>query len=124
MPVKFTQKETAYVKSQPLARIGTANKKGDPDVAAVAFDFDGQYFYVSGYILERTHKYRNVLENPKVSFVIDDLETVNPRRPRGIKVRGTADLVDHKGYLGPRKYIRIKPTHKHSWGIEKQIREH
>ncbi len=118
MPVAFTKKEIDYLRSQRLARIGTANKKGDPDVAAVGFDFDGEYFYVSGHMLTRTRKYRNILENPKASLVIDDLLSVKPWRPRMLKVRGTADLVDHDGYLGPGKYIRIKPTHKTSFGLE------
>ncbi len=123
MTVKFTEGEVDYIRSQPLARIGTASKKGNPDVAAVGFDFDGEYFYISGRILEMTRKYRNILENPKVSFVIDDLATVRPWRPRGIKVRGVADIVDHNGYMGPGKYIRIKPTFKKGWGIEKLTQE-
>lgn len=36
LPVTFTKKETDYIRSQHLARIGTASKRGDPDVAAVS----------------------------------------------------------------------------------------
>ncbi len=118
MPATFTKKETDYIKSQHLARIGTASKKGDPDVATVSFDFDGENFFVSGRDLTNTRKYRNVMENPKASFVIDDLASLNPWHPRNLKVRGTADLVDHNGYMGPGKYIRIKPDHKMSFGLE------
>ncbi len=119
MSVSFTKEEIEYIKSQRLARIATASKKGHPDVAPVGFDFDGEYFYVGGHILPRTLKYRNILENPKVSFVIDDLLTVKPWHPRSLKIRGTADLVDHNGYLGPGKYIRIKTRFKKTIGIEK-----
>lgn len=119
MAVPFTRKEVDYIKSQHLARIATSSKKGDPDVAPVGFSFDGEYFYVGGHVLERTNKYRNILENPKVSFVIDDLASLKPWTPRSLKIRGTPDLVDHNGYLGPGRYIRIKPTLKRTININK-----
>ncbi len=119
----FTVKEIDYIKSQHLARIATASKKGVPDVAPVGFDFDGSYFYVGGHILARTFKYKNVLENPRVSLVIDDLASVKPWTPRSLKIRGTADLVDRdNGYVGPGKYIRVKPTHKATININEQSR--
>ncbi len=75
----FSDIETAYLKSQPLARIATASKEGlQPDVAPVGFDFDGTYFYVSGFDLAKTLKYKNVQSNPKVSLVVDDLVSVEP----------------------------------------------
>jgi pyridoxamine 5'-phosphate oxidase family protein len=59
-----------------------------------------------------------------VSLVIDDLESVNPWRPRGIKIHGIADLTTREGYAGAGTYIRIEPREKWSWGIEEPaIRE-
>ena len=118
MAISFSEKEVEYLKSPALGRIGTASRKGDPDVAAVGFDFDGVHFYIGGRDVTRTLKYKNVLENPKASFVIDDLISREPFRPRMLKVRGPAEIVDHKGYAGPGKYIRIKPVHKSSFGID------
>jgi hypothetical protein len=60
----FSQKEIEYIKSQRLARIATATpaalskqeeQQGEdtsiqPDVVPVGFDFDGDYFYVGGYM--------------------------------------------------------------------------
>jgi pyridoxamine 5'-phosphate oxidase family protein len=114
----FSEKESAYLKSQRLARIATVSNDLQPDVAPVGFDFDGTYFYVGGYNLSKTLKYKNVQNNPKVSLVTDDLESINPWRPRGIKIHGIADLIAHKGYAGPGTYIRIKPKEMWSWGIE------
>jgi hypothetical protein len=37
-----------------VARIATASKELQPDVATVGFDFDGTYFYVGGLNLPRT----------------------------------------------------------------------
>ena len=118
MQKSFTKKEVDYIKSQRLARIGTSSRNGEPDVAPVGFDFDGEYFYVGGYDVTKTLKFKNVKENPKASLVVDDLISVNPWKPRMLKVRGPADIVDRKGYVGQGKYIRVKPEHKRSFGID------
>ena len=120
----FSEKEIGYLKSQRLARIATTSEDMQPDVAPVGFDFDGTYFYVGGINLPTTLKYKNVQKNPKVSLVIDDLESTSPWKPRGIKFHGIADLTARKGYVGAATYIRIKPKEKWSWGIdEPAIRE-
>ena len=127
----FSKKEVEYLKSQRLARISTVSPEDlQPDVSPVGFDFDGKYFYVSGINLLKTRKYKNVLKNNKVALVIDDLETVNPWAPRGIRIYGTADIVTRQGgYMdrahssssSPPSYIRIKPLQKWSWGVEGSI---
>jgi pyridoxamine 5'-phosphate oxidase family protein len=114
----FSEKELSYLQTQRLARIATASKDLQPDVAPVGFDFDGTYFYVGGMKLAATLKCKNVQVNPKVSLVIDDLESPNPPIPRGIKIHGISDLATHNGYLGTGTYIRIKPLQKWSWGVE------
>jgi pyridoxamine 5'-phosphate oxidase family protein len=113
----FTPAEIEYIESQPLARIGTASSDGKPDVAAVAFDFDGEYFYVSGIRNEITRKYHNAKKNPLASLIIDDLASTRPWRPRGIKIDGNVDFVQRNGYVGSKEYLRIKPIKKHSWGL-------
>jgi pyridoxamine 5'-phosphate oxidase family protein len=50
----FSDKELSYLKTQRLARIATASRELQPDVAPVGFDFDGTYFYVSGMKLTTT----------------------------------------------------------------------
>ena len=114
----FSEKELACLKSQRLARIATASKELQPDVATVGFDFDGSYFYVGGLNLAKTLKYKNTQHNPKVSLVVDDAESIDPWRPRGIKIHGVADLTTRQGYVGAGTYIRIKPKEAWSWGIE------
>ncbi len=56
--------------------------------------------------------------NNRVALAIDDLESVDPWRPRGIKIYGTAEVVERKGMFGPGKYVRITPTTSWSWGIK------
>jgi pyridoxamine 5'-phosphate oxidase family protein len=132
----FSQKEIDYLKSQHLARIATAAAKSSseergyhvqPDVVPVGFDFDGNYFYIGGMNLLKSTKYKNVLQNNKVAIVIDDLKSVDPWDPRGMKIYGTADIVtrqggymDRTGHSNP-QYIRISPKKKWSWGIDEPI---
>jgi len=82
----FSQKEIDYLRSQRLARIATASSREEgsiqPDVVPVGFDFDGEYFYVSGINLLKSTKYKNVQKNPRVALVVDDLKSVNPWEPR------------------------------------------
>jgi len=118
----FSEPEVQYLKSQRLARIATVSRKGQPDVVPVAFEFDGKNFYVGSHgqdIFLRTLKYKNVKNgNRLVALTIDDLESVDPWRPRSVKVYGTAEIVDHKGMFGPGKYLRITPTISWSFGIK------
>jgi len=98
-----------------------------PDVVPVGFDYDGEYFYVSGINILKSTKYKNILENKKVAIVIDDLRTVDPWDPRGIRIYGIADVVTRQGgYMdqtgrSEHQYIRIHPNKKWSWGIEEPV---
>ena len=131
----FSEKEIGYLKSQRLIRIATAsvaqkeeeNGSIQPDVVPVGFDFDGEYFYVGGMNIIKSKKYKNVLKNNKVAIVIDDLKSVDPWDPRGMKIYGTADVVSRQGgYMegtghSNSQYIRISPKKKWSWGIEEPV---
>ena len=110
----FTDAEKAYLQGQRLARIATVSSALQPDVAPVGFEFKEGRFYVGGYDLQRTRKYKNVLENDRVSLVVDDLVAVDPWTPRGIRIHGHADIVPspEEG-----EQIRITPDVKWSWGI-------
>jgi pyridoxamine 5'-phosphate oxidase family protein len=115
----FSKAEIDYLKSQRLARIATVNKKGQPDVVPVGFEFDGKYFWIGSHdqdIFHVTRKYHNVKNGNKlVSLVVDDLVSVDPWNPRCIKVNGVAEVMEHKGIFGPGDYLRITP--KMSWSM-------
>jgi len=118
----FSKEEVEYLKTQRLARVATASKKGVPEVSPVGFEFDGKYFWVGSHskeIFSHTRRYRNITGgNNIVSLVVDDLVSLDPWRPRGIKVSGSAEVLDHEGIFGPGKYIRISPRVTVSWGVE------
>lgn len=114
----FGDTEKAYLKSQQLARIATVSAARQPDVAPVGFEFDGAMFFVGGVDVERTLKFRNVQAgNRRLSLVVDDFELGQPGKPRGVKVHGTAEIVERTGQLGRGVYLAIKPDRYWSWGI-------
>ncbi len=118
----FSEPEIEYLKSQRLARIATVSSKGQPDVVPVAFEFDGKYFYVGSHsqdIFHRTLKYKNVKNgNNLVALTIDDLESIDPWRPRALKVYGTAEIVKREGRFGAGNYLRITPKTSWSFGLK------
>lgn len=109
----FTDAELAYLRSQPLMRFATASPTGRPDVAPVGFGVEGDDIVSGGFDITRTVRFRNVRSNPRATLVIDDLASVEPWSPRGIKVIGSA--VIEEAADGPR--FRITPEVIISWAI-------
>jgi pyridoxamine 5'-phosphate oxidase family protein len=116
----FTDAERAYFSEQRLARLATASEDGQPDVSAVGFSVDGDTIVSGGLDLTKTVRYRHLLRNPRATLVVDDLASVEPWQPRGIKVRGSVALEDDGGK--PR--IRIHPETIWSWGINEGAPKH
>ena len=109
----FTSAEVEYLRSQPLMRFASASPDGRPDVAPVVFELDGDDILTAGFDITNTVRYRNIQSNPRVSVVVDDLASVNPWSPRGIKIIGTAVIEESDGSLR----FRISPTVIISWAI-------
>jgi pyridoxamine 5'-phosphate oxidase family protein len=114
----FTEAEKAYLLGQRLARIATVSPGAQPDVAPVSFRFDGERFYVGGFRLARTLKYKNVRANELVALVVDDWESVDPWHPRGVKVHGRAEVIETSAGRGA---LRVTPETKWSWGINRPV---
>ncbi|MEP7134886.1 MAG: PPOX class F420-dependent oxidoreductase [Chloroflexota bacterium] len=111
----FTEKEIAYINSQHLARLATVSKSMQPDVAPVGFRFDGETFFITGFDITKTFKYKNVKAgNDLVSLVIDDLASIQPWQARGIKIHGKAEIVDANG----RASLIVHPIRLWSWGVD------
>ena len=111
--VAFTEDEAEFLLENRLARVATASRDGQPHVVPVVYEFDGTAFYFTGWKLEKSLKFRNLQDNNKVALVVDDLVTVSPWSPRGLEVRGVAEL----GCEGGRHYVKVTPSVKRSWGF-------
>jgi pyridoxamine 5'-phosphate oxidase family protein len=112
----FTDAELEFLQSgdRRLGRIATIGPDGVPHVTPVGYtyiaDIDG--LDVGGINLTATKKYRDLSRNPRVAIVVDDV--LPPWRPRGVEVRGHAELLTHE----PEPFIRIHPERIVSWGLE------
>lgn len=109
----FTPAEIQYLKSQPLMRFASASLTGRPDVAPVVFEIDGDDILTAGFDITHTVRYRNIQSNSRVSVVVDDLASIDPWSPRGIKIIGNAVIEELNG--SPR--FRISPNVIISWAI-------
>ena len=119
--MSFTDDETAYLRSQPLARLATVSADGQPDVVPLAFEFDGTAFWIggSGASVLQTRKLRNLRAgNRQVALVVDDMVSFDPFIVRSIRVYGYAEEpVDRDGMVGPGTYVRIVPSISWSWNM-------
>lgn len=117
----FSEQELEFLRTQPLARLATVAVDGQPDADSVGFAFENGRFYIGGYSLERTRKYKNIAAgHSKVSLLIDDLRSLQPFEPRSIKVHGEAEILQlEQGFRGPAIYIVITPKVSWSIGIER-----
>jgi pyridoxamine 5'-phosphate oxidase family protein len=112
----FTDAERQYLRSQGIGRIATVSRRGEPDVAPVSFRIHDGAICIGGLDMTRTVKYRNVLRTGRAAFVVDDLASEHPWVPRGLKIRGGAEII-----IGPggTPEIRIVPEIVWSWGINR-----
>ena len=119
----FTDEEIESLKSQFLGRLATGGPDGQPHVVPVGFRYNAELdtIDIGGHDFARRKKYQDVQRNPRVAFLVDDLESVNPWRVRGIEVRGEAEVLTSGGEaLGPGfapDMFRIPPRRIVSWGI-------
>lgn len=75
--------ETVYLAGQRLGRLATLGPGGAPQVRPVGFRYDPELgvIDIGGMNMAASRKYRNVLADGRVSFVVDDLATTEPWRP-------------------------------------------
>ena len=119
----FSPDELRYLRTQRLGRLATVDRSGAPQNNPVGFFVDEQTgeVFIGGLNMGKSRKFRNVKANPNVAFVVDDLKTVDPWRPRMLEIRGTAEALDDVDPPRPgmsREVIRIRPTRVISWGLD------
>jgi pyridoxamine 5'-phosphate oxidase family protein len=123
----FNPAEIAYLQSQVLGRLATVGPDGQPHVVPVSFRYnpDLDTIDVGGHNFAQRKKYRDVRAHPRVALVIDDLSSINPWRPRGIEIRGQADVLETGGQtIRPNfssEMFRIRPRRIISWGMDESV---
>jgi pyridoxamine 5'-phosphate oxidase family protein len=114
----FSNVELGYLLGRRrLGRLATVGADGTPHVVPVGWSYSREQdaIEIRGHDMVRTKKYRDVARNGRAAIVVDDLESIQPWRPRGIEIRGRAETIG-----GPQPLIRIHPDRVVSWGLERQ----
>jgi pyridoxamine 5'-phosphate oxidase family protein len=116
----FTPAELAYLASQRLGRVATAQPGGTLQVSPVGFSYNAELdsIDIAGHGMATSRKFRNVADNGRVAFVVDDVASVSPWRPRCLEIRGHAETVEDSPH-GP--LIRIHPERIISFGIDREF---
>ena len=112
----FTEAELRYLAGgRQLGRLATVGRDGTPHVVPVAWIYNAarDTIDIGGRDLQETKKFRDVLGSGRAAIVVDDLESVDPWRPRAVEVRGRAQAITL-----PTPLIRIYPERIVSWGLE------
>jgi len=127
--MSFTDTELEYLSTQRLGRLATARPNGTLQVSPVGFRYNDRTgtIDIAGHGMARSRKFRNVTENGRVAFVIDDLASTQPWRPRCVEIRGVGEAIveptdsawastaSQTGFDGA--IIRVHPKRIISFGI-------
>lgn len=120
----FTEAEIAYLAAQRLGRLATVGPAGDPHNVPVGVHYNAELgtIDIAGIDLGKSRKYRDVLRDPRVAFVVDDADPGDPMSFRGMEIRGTAQALSTGGKAFndavADELIRITPTRVITWGID------
>ena len=123
----FTDDELAYLATQTLGRLATVQPDGTLQVSPVGFHYnpDTESIDIRGFRMSASRKFRNVADNGRVAFVVDDIASTDPWRVRCLEIRGDAEAItapagssgdSEGGSSGP--FIRIHPRRIISFGID------
>jgi len=113
--VSFSEAEAGYLAENFIGRVATVSPAGQPHVVPVGYQFDGSTIAFGGWNLVRSLKYRNLMSNDRVAFVVDDIVSTKPWKVRGVEIRGRAEPVTSKDGVS---VVRIIPLNIRSWGLE------
>lgn len=121
--MSFTPAELDYLTVQRLGRLATVQPNGTLQVSPVGFRYNPRTMTIDigGYNMAASRKFRNVADNGRVAFVVDDVPSIQPFRVRCLEIRGHAEAIDAASdaptELGG-AIIRIHPERIISFGID------
>jgi pyridoxamine 5'-phosphate oxidase family protein len=120
----FKPHEIEFMRQTELGRLATIQRNGTPQNSPVGFTYNEQLGTIDivGYQMSKSQKYRNIANNEKVAFVVDDIASRDPWRVRCLEIRGTAEqaeLATPDDHLDS-AIIRITPRRIISFGIDDQ----
>jgi pyridoxamine 5'-phosphate oxidase family protein len=118
----FTEIELAYLATQRLGRLATAQPSGTLQNSPVGFEVNttNGTIDISGFKLATSQKYRNVADNGRAAFVVDDIVSIEPWRVRCLEIRADAEAIEVDG----RPLLRLHPRRVISFGLDEDREAH
>jgi pyridoxamine 5'-phosphate oxidase family protein len=97
--MSFTENELDYLSGQLLGRLATAQPDGTLQCSPVGFRYNDRTgtIDIAGHGMAKSRKFRNVAANGRVAFVVDDLASTDPWRPRFLEIRGRGEAIAQPG---------------------------
>ena len=109
----FSERELRYLMERSLGRLAFVSSDNQAHIMPVLFEFDGSYFYLSGWNLKYSERLSDLTANDSVTLLVDDVDSPTRWAQRGVEIMGKAESKEKDDYL----YVRIKPVSKTSWGL-------
>lgn len=93
--MSFSNAELAYLAGQRLGRLATMQPDGTLQANPVGFRYNPATgtIDIGGFNMTASRKFRNVAENGRAAFVVDDIASVTPWRVRCVEIRGHAEAI-------------------------------
>jgi pyridoxamine 5'-phosphate oxidase family protein len=122
----FSAAEIAYLQSNTMGRLATIGPDGRPHLVPLTYKFnaDEDAIDIGGVDFPDTKKWRDMLQNSHVAFLVDD---ASPAGAHAIEIRGDAEPHSSGGELiNPRfpnfkpEFVRVRPRRVVSWGIDSE----
>jgi len=119
----LTSAAVAYLATQRLGRLATVDATGAPQNNPVGFRYNPELGTIDifGRNMGASRKFRNLTANTRVAFVVDDLASIQPWRPRCVEVRGWAEPLRDYPAASPgisAEIIRVHPERVISFGLD------
>lgn len=122
----FSEAEIAYLQSNSMGRLATIGTDGRPHLVPLTYRFnaDEDAIDIGGVDFPNTKKWRDILHNPHVAFLVDD---ASPAGAHAIEIRGDAEphssggeLINSRFPNFKPEFVRVRPHRVISWGIESE----
>jgi len=120
----FSDAEIAYLQSKTMGRLASIGADGRPHLIPLTYHFNAEEDAIDlgGVDFGNTKKWRDMLQNPRVAFLVDD---ASPDGAHAIEIRGDAEPHFRGGEsINPRfpnfkpEFVRVRPHRIVSWGLE------
>src|SRR5207247_9376736 len=95
-----------YLMERSLRRLAVVCSDMQAHIMPVLFEFDGSYFYLSGWNLKYSQRFKEIPENGRVNLLVDDVDSPIRWAPRGVEITGAAE----SGEEDDSHYVMIKPV--------------